>query len=134
MRVLFRALGVIVIIYAVVMALMGLRYIFDQGDLRKASQIIQQFKLKGSDKTLMALMSDRLGIPEAALFCEPHMLSRYGGRIEVDCRGPSVVLASKKDNGVTMKEFRFEVDIVTAHLRALDEDAIELLAGDGDKK
>lgn len=125
MRTIFRVLGVVVIAYACVMAVMGMQYLFDRGDLRKASQVISQYKPKGSDKTILTLMAERSGVPESRIACDSHLLSRYEGRVEVDCRasdGEGHVIAGRQ-------EFRFEVDVVGAQLRALNDATKALIDG-----
>lgn len=118
----FRILGVIVIAYAGVMAVLYLQYLFDRGDLRKAEQVISQFKPKGEERTLMRIMADSLGVDAAGFSCESRILSRYEGRIEVGCG--KIAAATK-----FKPAFRFEVDVVGATIRALDGDSKNLLGG-----
>lgn len=131
MKTLVRVLGVVLIVYAGIMAVMGLQYLFDRGDLRKADQVLSQFKPEGSDKTLKELMTGKLGVAEGGLSCSSTLLSRYEGRVEVDCRSATAVAADDNDAG-GREEFRFEVDVVAAQIKALN-DATKALVG-GERK
>jgi hypothetical protein len=125
-KTLIRVLGVALISYVGIMGVMGLQYLFDRGDLRKADLVVSQFKPEGSDKTLKELMAGRLGVAETGLSCLAVLLSRYEGRVEVDCR-----LATADDhNAVGREEFRFEVDVVAAQIRALNDVTKALVGGE----
>ena len=107
MKKVWRVILGIVIIYAAVMALMSVQYFFDQGDLKKAAAVIYEYRPPlHPDKTLLEFMAADLKLNPDQVHCETQLLSRYEGRVLVEC-------------GVTGNNYEWVVDVVrhtvTAH-------------------
>jgi hypothetical protein len=115
MKLWLRVAGVILVFVFGSFSLYMLRYAYDQGDLRKASRYVYEFKPAGEDgKTLIALMADSAGVDVTDMECRGEIISRYAGRIVVDC-APSASATPKQP-----KTFSLEVEVVGFQYRALN--------------
>ena len=100
MKKIWRVILGIVIVYAAVMALMSVQFFFDRGDLKKAAALIYQYKPPSHpDKTLVELMAQDQKIHPDEVHCETKLLSRYEGRVLIDC-------------GVAGNNYEWVVDVV----------------------
>jgi hypothetical protein len=121
MRVGFRVVGVILVFVLGAFSLYMLRYAYDQGDLKKASRFLYEFKPRGQNKTLVGLMADNLGVSEVDISCDGEILSRYEGRIGVRCEAhPGTQPPEQK------RVFLLEVEVVGFQYKALNSEAKNL--------
>jgi hypothetical protein len=105
---LIRILFVLLFVYLTGLAVVTVQYYFDRGDLKKASQVLFEFRPQGKE-TLALLMSQKLMIQESQLKCESQLLSRYEGRVRVLCG------SVKKP-----QHFVFDVDVVGYSIQAIN--------------
>lgn len=125
MKQIFRALIVIFVIYASVMAIMGVQYLFDRGDMKKAVKVVYNLKPnQNEDKTLTKVMADTLSITEEQLYCETQIISRYEGRVLVECGNKATYqsLNSKLN-------FQWEVDVIRGGIKGRNVKAQRLIVG-----
>lgn len=82
-----RVAGGLLLLYLAVVALSFLQELFDQGDLRKASHVIFEFRPAGGEgKTLIELMAAADGVAAAQVGCESELSSRYQGKVLMHCK------------------------------------------------
>lgn len=122
MRMGFRVVGVILVFVLGAFSLYMLRHAYDQGDLKKASRFLYEFKPRGQDKTLVGLMAGELGVTEADVSCEGEILSRYEGRIGVRCEVRPETQSSEQK-----RVFLLEVEVVGYQYKALNSEAKNIL-------
>jgi len=124
MKTIIRAFIVIIVIYATVMAVMGLQYMFDRGDMKKAAKVIYEFKPSHTvNKTLAELMAQNLGVTPEELHCETELISRYEGRVLVECGDKKSFQPENTD-----LNFHFVVDVVRGSVDGKNEKARKLIA------
>lgn len=114
MKKLWRVIVAVLIVYAAVMALMSVQYFFDRGDLKKAAAVIYQYKLPSHpDKNLLELMASDLNVNSEQVQCETELLSRYEGRVLIEC-------------GVAGNNYEWVVDVVLHTVQAHNDKAKKL--------
>jgi hypothetical protein len=113
----WRALLVIVMVYALVMAVMTVQYFFDRGDLKKASKVIYSYQPPSfPDKTLIQVMANHFQITEDKVYCESSLISRYEGKVLVECgNAQGFVIKQSKVN------FEWLVNVVAHSIVARNE-------------
>lgn len=117
MKLWLRVAGVILVFVFGSFSLYMLRYAYDQADLRKASRYVYEFKPAGDNgKTLIELMADSVGVAVGGMECRGEIVSRYEGRIIVDCI-PAASTTPKQ-----LKTFSLEVEVVGFQHHALNAD------------
>lgn len=122
MKKLWRVIVAVLIVYAAVMALMSVQYFFDRGDLKKAAEVIYQYKLPSHpDKNLLELMALDLNVSSNQVHCETELLSRYEGRVLIECGAQATF--KKHDSG---NNHEWVVDVVLHTVQAHNDKAIKL--------
>jgi len=104
------------------MALMTLQYFFDRGDMKKAAQVIYNYKpdpLK--ETTLISLMAEKYNLDSQSIRCETELISRYEGSIFIDCGVTNNFTKHSDEN------FHWLVDVVSARIVAKNDKARELM-------
>lgn len=108
--------------YALIMGLMTLQYLFDRGDIRRASEVIYNYRpSKEVSKTLIQLMAEKLTIEETKIHCESQIVARYEGYVQVECGEQESYKPSAAVN------FLWQVDLVGARITAINEPAQNLM-------
>lgn len=124
LRTIFKALVVIALAYVGLMAVLGVQYFFDRGDMKKAARVVYEYRPRGHEKTLVELMAQHYGIGGDQLKCETQIISRYEGRVLVECGPPDLFKAHDAE-----VNFQWEVDVVGGAIRELNEKAKKLRMG-----
>lgn len=122
MKKLWRVIVAVLIVYAAVMALMSVQYFFDRGDLKKAAAVIYQYKLPSHpEKNLLELMASDLNVNPDRVHCETELLSRYEGRVLIECGAQARF--KKHDSG---NNHEWVVDVVLHTVQAHNDKAKKL--------
>lgn len=122
MRTIIRVFGAIAIIYSGVMAVMFLQYLFDKRDLTEASRVVYEFRPQGVGQvTLVALMAESLKITVGDVYCEAGLMSRYEGKVFVECGEKASFTQNHRDH------YEWEVDVVAFQVLAKNDLAKELM-------
>lgn len=122
MKSLVRLILVVGFGYALVMGLMTLQYFFDRGDIRRASEVIYNYRpTKDESKTLIQLMAEKLAIETNQIHCESQIVARYEGYVQVECGKQESYRPSADVN------FLWQVDLVGARITAVNESAKNLM-------
>ena len=81
---------------------------FDRGDLRKATAMIYEYRLPSHpEKNLLSLMAEDLKVSLDQVRCETELLSRYEGRVLIECGSQTTF--KKHDSG---NNHEWVVDVV----------------------
>lgn len=122
MRTIIRVFGAIAIIYCGVMAVMVLQYLFDKRDLKEASRVVYEFRPHGDKQmTLLELMAEALKITSDDVYCETGLMSRYEGKVWVDCGEKNSFTQNQSDH------YQWEVDVVAFQVLAKNPPAKKLM-------
>ena len=122
MRTIIRVFGAVAIIYGGVMAVMALQYLFDKRDLKEASRVVYEFRPQGEGQmTLVELMGEALKITGNEVYCEAGLISRYEGKILVECGEKNNFTKNHSDH------YQWEVDVVAFQVLAKNPLAKKLM-------
>jgi hypothetical protein len=121
MRTIIRVFGAIAIIYCGVMAVMYLQYLFDKRDLKEASRVVYEFRPGEGQKTLLEVMAEALKTRPDDVYCETGLLSRYEGKVLVDCGEKNHFTQNQSDH------YQWEVDVVAFQVLAKNPLAKKLM-------
>ncbi len=115
MKSLARILGVVLFAYLFVMAVMTVQYFFDRGDMRKASQVIFEFRPQGSNHpTLLETMASLSQVKKEDVNCQTTLASRYEGLVDVDCKAGT-------------ESFLWEIDVVAGRVIPKNDNASRIV-------
>lgn len=118
-----KAVLVVAFFYLVIMGLLGLQYLFDRGDMKKAAQVIYEYRPRTAGEgqgglTLAQAMAVAYGVAEDRLKCETKIASRFEGRVLVECdRAADYQKISPHDN------FQWEVNVTSGQVTPLNAKA-----------
>jgi hypothetical protein len=122
MKSLYRILGGALIVYLGVMAVMYLQFLFDRGDIRKASQFLNDFKPgPAHEHSLLEVMATDLGQAPDQIACDSEILSRTEGTVLIHCHG---IVAEQK----TTRNYEWIINLVSYQVSANNPEASALLA------
>lgn len=127
LKIIFRAILVIIAVYCVIMAVVAVQYFFDRGDMKKAAKVIYEFRPQGpSDNTKNATLAEQMAafykISTDDLYCETQIVSRYEGHVLVECGEENGFQADNRE-----LNFYWLVNVVAGRIDGKNKLALQLM-------
>ena len=105
-----RIIGIFVVIYVAVSAVVGLQHLFDKGDIKKASKVLYELRPGDGSQTLLQWMAAENGSTTESLECYSQLVSRYEGLVNLECA-----------------DFVWQVNVVAGQVLPANEAATQLM-------